>query len=160
MNRESGLVHGIFILAATALLAGCVTANSKSMNILESGFAKTKTVVRGDDYVTIKSVGVFQEDDNLIISGMVERLKSRPRSYDAHIDYAVLAEHGTVLKYGSTRFLPFAAKRWTRPFSASLPIKAGKGTVVRLAYHPSPGPSTKEFKCPWNAALPSPAQQS
>ncbi len=154
MNMISRWLCWIIILTVSTFAAGCATGGPKTINILESGIAEKKTIVRGDEYITIKSVGIFQEDNNLIISGKVERLKSRPKSYDSHIDYAVLAADGTVLKYGSTRFQRFSSKRWITPFSASLPIRAEKGTLVRLAYHPVSGPPMKEFKCPRNAAVP------
>jgi hypothetical protein len=153
MNRKRRRGAGLFaVCMAIVILTGCATG----ANLVKIGRAAIETAVSGDDYIRIHDANIYQDGNELKVSGKVKQIGSYlPRAYNAHVDLAVLSPQGTVVKYGSAGFARTSnIKRHHEAwFSARFPLVAEQGTKIILAYHRLETSNSKTSDCRQNVAV-------
>ena len=124
----------IGLLVGSTIMFGC---SSSKINLVKRG---TVTVERlpSKSNVYIAGVFVYQEGDELVVSGKVKPRHSHlPTS--GHVDIAILSLKGEVIGKASTSYTPRiirrkSARRGSR-FTARFSVIPSRASRIRLAYH-------------------------
>jgi hypothetical protein len=130
----------VFLLASITTY-GCALHR---VNLVDNGTVILELAPSDDWYVS--QAYVFQDDDEMLISGKIERTThSRERTthssliHQGHVDIALIAQDGTVVHEVSASNTPTSLHRIATTkmsFSVRLKIVPTKGTKIRMTYRP------------------------
>ncbi len=138
--KNQTIIITFVIFFAGIVLSGC---SFSKMNLTGNG-AYTIERVNTSDRISIRSVKVYQDDGDTVVSGKVKLNKNLFQPKQGHVDIAVISPDGTVLDTASVFYNP---RRLTRRmqlkanngsyFTARFPGPLPQGSIVRLAPHNS-----------------------
>ncbi len=134
----------VSILAMTGIaLSGCV---SKRVDLVDTGAVSLQRLPSKDTHIS--RVDVFQDGDELVITGKLRRgLSSMPGL--GHVDIAIVDPEGKILKEVHTNYFPRILARKQRRrilamarnqrqqanFGVRLPLVPPPGSTIRVTYH-------------------------
>jgi hypothetical protein len=124
------------------------------VNLVEEGRVSAKVIP--SKTVRMSEVQVFQDSEELVIFGRVQRDVRLPYWHSKHIDAAVLGPDGTLLYEVKTQgyFDYFPRKSYDRlSFKIRFPVCPPPGSTVVVAYHGNVGNSKATDKCIGNLKL-------
>jgi hypothetical protein len=126
---------GIATLCLVAtIVPGCATSR---VNLVDSGTVSIEKV--SSEKTCISKVYVFQEGNDLIVSGNVKRRVS-PGPGGGHVDVTILGPDGVSIKELETpyfpRIIPLKGARESK-FSVKIPILLPEGSKVQVEHHHS-----------------------
>lgn len=154
--RSSFMKIILLVFVAFFVFAGIATAitNVTDQVIVERIPYKSK--------IFFASVNVYQDGDNVIVSGRLKRDRFSMRRFNGHVDVAIISPDGQTISSTSVKYTPrFRSTRTQRRayrktrFKASFSEKLQKGSTVRVTLHKRDGIKiAKGFDCGNNIALP------
>jgi hypothetical protein len=123
----TGVVLGIMI----TVMSGC------ARNRIDLAHNKTVTVKpEHSKYGHVSSVSVYQERDDLVISGSVRQIYRTVVTTRGHVDITVLNAEGTTLRKISRSYShPAQRKARTLYFSVRVPLVLPPGATVQVTPH-------------------------
>ncbi len=123
----------VFLLASMTTY-GCALHR---VNLVDNGTVLLELVPSDEGYVS--QAHVFQDDDEMLISGKVKRTTHSSAIHQGHVDIAIIAPDGTVVHEVSAPDTPTSLRRRAttkRTFSVRLKIVPAQGTKIRMTYRP------------------------
>jgi hypothetical protein len=151
------IIGGFIVCTFAVAFWGCTA----SYDLIENGTGSIEIIAAGDEYASITELDLYQDGRYLVISGNVEEKDHRrpPDGYDAHVDMAVFAPNGKLVKRRSAGISPAGGIEESL-FKVRVPYLAEEGTLVRFAYHSGHPLAGGGLNCGDNAALPDPKTPS
>ena len=128
---------GLLIIAALivtiTIFAGCAV---KGLDLIDSGKVSVERVK--DKYISFSYVHVYQQGENICVTGRVLRRKHLPKLIKGHVDVLIISPTGSVLKkvgvYPYPRTIPGKRTRGSY-FEIHIPAILSNGSKVRFKYH-------------------------
>ena len=106
---------------------------------IEGAFATVDVETIASTRAAVSQVSVYQEDDQLVISGTVRQRLRTVVADNGHIDIEVISADGKSVKKFCERYNPrLTRKHRSATFMAHLPITVSEGTTIRLTHHKEP----------------------
>ncbi|MHC4624649.1 MAG: hypothetical protein ACYS4W_12190 [Planctomycetota bacterium] len=136
-ERVFSLVVAIVLGMLTAAISGCAT---NRIDLVDEGLVTVETVPSKG--VRILWADVYQDGEDMVVCGVVQRRSDTSYPIRAHVDITVLSPEGTVLQETRTcniyvaRRLAGKGMNWTC-FRARLPGTPAEGSRVHMAVHSS-----------------------
>ncbi len=151
MKKTKSTILFILALAISSFVASACSTNR--VNLADNRTVSLERV--HSDNITVSRVYVYQDGDQLEISGRVKR-RSSSIFNGGHVDIAIISPDGEILEQVSTRYYPrIIRRRGAREsfFTARLTAIPPKGSIVRVAYHEAVKSGNGVFDCGQNAAV-------
>ena len=124
---------GVCMLAvAIPSLWGCAT---NRVSLSDLGTVKLEIVPSKDPYVHISEADVYQDGNELVVTGTAVKRGPLFTTYKGHIDVAVISPEGETIKQASAEYRRHPSRRRTTTFAVRIPVPAEKGTIIRLMFH-------------------------
>ena len=130
MRNIKIVIFAIFGLTIV-YIAGCA---SNRINLVDNGTVSIERV--SSQRTLVSKVYVYQQEEELVISGRVRRRLSTGLAGGGHVDITVLNQEGKPIKNISKGYLP----RWikhsrTSSFTVHLPLIISEASIVRVVHH-------------------------
>ena len=114
-----------------ASFAGCA---SNRINLVDNGTVTIECV--NSKRMLVSRVYVYQEGDELVISGRVKRRFSTGIGTGGHVDIAMFNQEGTPIINISKHYTPRLTKHSrTSSFTVHLPLIISERSIVRVVHH-------------------------
>ncbi len=155
MNKKIYFIEILVGLAVILIaLSGC--ASSRTNLVKNEMVSVERLPSKGNAHIF--KVYVYQEGDELVVSGRVTRRFKYLLSSQGHVDIAVLSPKGEVVGKASTSYIPRIIRREGQHrasyFTARFSVIPPKASAVRLSYHAQRYSAAKTtFDCGDNAAV-------
>ena len=155
MNKKIYFIEILLGLAVVLIaLSGCASSRT---NLVKNGMVSVERLPsKGNAHIF--KVYVYQEGDELVVSGRVTRRFKYLLSSQGHVDIAILSPKGEVIGKASTSYIPRIVRREGQHrasyFTARFSVIPPKASTVRLSYHAQRYSAAKKtFDCGDNAAV-------
>jgi len=134
MKRNNRWRAAAWVTACLIVFAsGCQTGR---INLVQSGAVSVQTLPAEGS--AVERLSVYQQGGDLVIFGRLNRASASRLRYNKHVDIAILAPDGSLLKKIQTwNFSRTAASKtpWYLSFKARVPLVPPAGSTIRAAYH-------------------------
>lgn len=132
---------GLCVFAA-ALLGGCATNRA---SLRDAGTVTVEILHIKETRAGISSTNVYQDGNELTVTGIAGKQGHLFSPYDVHIDVAVIAPDGETVRLRTAKYHHFRSRRRSSSFTLRFPLIAEKGTAVRLVLHRADGADSKQL---------------
>ena len=148
---KRSIIWLIMILSATAF--STMACSSSLVDRVQEGGIIIDTIE--SRHFRISRAVVYQEGENLIVSGKVKRKTTALRG-SGHVDVVILGPDHSLLYEGSTLQVPAIVRRKgsrESRFTVAIPVTVREGSFVRIGYHDTTG-MQRIYRCGTNCARP------
>jgi hypothetical protein len=155
MSKKIGSIEILACLClAMIVLAGCA---SSKVNLVDTERVTIERMA-SEGGVRIENVYVYQEGNELLVSGRVKRRGTGRVIPRGHVDIAILSPEGNVIEKASTSYVPTTIRRKLSHrgshFNARFSVVPPEGSTVRVSYHARGYSAARTtFDCGENSAV-------
>ncbi len=135
------LFVGLYMLSAF-FIAGCAT---NWVSLRDAGAVRIEVIPSRDAHAVVSGVDVYQDGNELTVSGSVNKEGALFTTCDGHIDIAVIGPHSERVELGTAQYHHFPSRQHSSSFTLRFPVIAEKGTAVRLIFHRADGADSKQL---------------